>query len=399
MLSREKAITALERKRPHFQAYLSEHREQRARLDATLLKFLSMSHREIEAALEQLNINWPGARPTAEFDQADDLRMPFSVRWENHVEARDWARTVLLNRTVLAVDGSQITPTKDISIPIGAIQIGWFITEHSVGGRYVKDVEFDVIAPGELQGDEAEGESGFPNWYINQQRFVNECRKLCELMMSYADRPAAEKPVCFFDGSFIISFASPMLPRRSDVYLRAVNELLACSERAGVPLVGFVDGSFSRDLVGMIDNIMRTGSAQAITDTGLAGPLLPHWGDRTPLFICARDDAMSREGRAPFYEDVVFTYVRLTADRPPARVELPRWVMERGHTEAVLNVVRAECIVGLGYPYVIETADAVAVMNPADRERFTALFQQFVEQEGLYITLARKALSKQQRRV
>jgi hypothetical protein len=399
MLSREKAITALERKRPHFQAYLTEQRKQQTRLDATLVEFLSLSKSQIEAMLDQLNINWPGARPTFELDQADRLCMPFAAQWANHEEARNWARETLLNRTVLAVDGSQIIPTKDISIPIGAIQVGWFINDHAIEGRYVKDVEFDVIAPGELQGSEEEGESGFANWYINQQRFVGECRKLCELIMNYADHPIEAKPVAFFDGSFIISFASPMLPRRSDIYLQAVNEVLTYSERSGVPVVGFVDGSFSRDLVGMIDNVMRTGSAQAITDTMLAGPLLPHWGDRTPFFICARDDAMSREGRAPFYEDVVFTYVRLTADRLPARVEMPRWVMESGRAESVIDAVRAECIIGLGYPYAIETADAVAVMNPADRERFTALFQQFVEQEGLHITLARKALSKQQRRV
>lgn len=397
MLSREKMIAALDRKRPHFQAFLAEQKEQRTRLDAHLLAFLKKSQTEIEEILDRRGITWSGALPTAEFDQAQRLRLPFAAHWSSHEDARRWARDVLLDRTVIAVDGSQITPTKDLSVPVGAIQVGWFVNAHSEDGYYVKDVDFDVVAPGELQGDDDDG-APFPNWYVNQQRFVAECRKLCELMEENADHPDEEKPICFFDGSFIISFASQMLPRRSNVYLQAVANLLDCSTHTRIPLVGFVDGSFSRDIVRLIDCVIDGGSEHTITDAALAGSLLPHWGDRTPLFICTRDDALSREGRATFYADVAFSYMRVTADRPPARVELPRWVMDEGRAEQVLDVVRAECVVGMGYPYAIEAADALAVISQPDRERFHALFQQFAEQQGVHLTLARKALSKRQRR-
>jgi hypothetical protein len=64
----------------------------------------------------------------------------------------------------------------------------------------------------------------------------------------------------------------------------------------------------------------------------------------------------------------------------------------------MIDLVRAECVVGTGYPYAIETADALAVISQQDRQRFHALFEQFATRTGLGLTRARKALSKQARR-
>ena len=63
-----------------------------------------------------------------------------------------------------------------------------------------------------------------------------------------------------------------------------------------------------------------------------------------------------------------------------------------------MDVLRAECVVGTGYPYAIETADALAVISARDRERFYALFQQFAHDAAIEFRQARKAYSKLQRR-
>ena len=107
---------------------------------------------------------------------------------------------------------------------------------------------------------------------------------------------------------------------------------------------------------------------------------------------------MSSTGRADFYRDVCFCYMRLNSERPPARIELPRWLLESGRTEDILDIVRAECIIGAGYPYAIETADAVAVISAPDRQRFYALFQRFAAEAEFDFRQTRKAHSKQQRR-
>ena len=62
--------------------------------------------------------------------------------------------------------------------------------------------------------------------------------------------------------------------------------------------------------------------------------------------------------------------------------------------------MRAECVVGTGYPYaLVETADAVAVLTMQDRERFYRLFQEFEEWERLPLRFSRKAASKRERQV
>ena len=327
--------------------------------------------------------------------------MSFEERWQSHEAARAWALATLRDRPVIAVDGSQITPTKDYSTPVGAVQVGWYVNYHAAGGRYVKDVEFEVLGPDELAAADDDPElagGGFPNWLVNQARFVGECRRLCMLMEEHAGLPAESRPVCFLDGSLVISFAGQMRPSRAQAYIDAVTELLACSEQNRVPLVGYVDTSFSRDLVRLIQTLASAGGGATLSDAALLSPGLAAWGDRSPFFVCARDDALSQDGRAGFYGDIAFCYVRVVQERAPARVEMPRWLLESDMAEPVMDVVRAECVVGAGYPYAVETADAVAVITQQDRQRFYALLQQFMEKEGIPLTMARKAGSKLGRR-
>ncbi len=397
MLSRTKVMSALKKKRAQFEQYQSEQRSQSDLRRQLLDRFLMMSAADVQQRVEASGQEWPGALPTAELDQSEDLCIPFDKGWSNHQEARQWAFSILEGRPVAAVDGSQIPPSKELSVPVGAVQVGWYVNHHVAGGRYEKDVRFEVLAPQDLGGED---EGDFPDWQVNQRRFVLECEQLVALMEQFAADGLGEAPLCLFDGSFIISFVGQMRPGRAGNYVQAVRTLLDASRRLATPLVGFVDSSGSRDVV-MLVNTVAGPPYMSMTDGGFFAPLLPRWGDRTPFFICARNDPLSqsREGDASFYRDVAFCYVRLAGERAPARIELPRWLVESGQAPAIVERVLAECVVGAGgYPYAIETADAVAVLKQADREHFYALFQQFAEQQGLPFTMSRKSLSKQIRR-
>ena len=396
MLIREKVIAALEEKREHFATYRHARQRQLAQVEDRLDQFVARSSAEILAHLADQQVEWSGALPTAEFDQADRLCLGFPTTWTSHEAARAWALDILRNRPVAAVDGSQITPSKDLSLPVGAVQVGWYVNYHEPGGRYEKDLSFDVLAPDELMEDAGDGD--YSDWKVNQLRFVAECERLCTLMAKFADKPATQRPLCFFDGSLIISFAGQLRPERAAPYLQAIRELLVTSERCQVPLVGYVDSSQSRDVVTLFNLVVGPPYLADLTDGALLGPLLTQWGDRSPIFVCARQDILSTSNRADFYRQVAFTYVRLTGDRPPARIELPLWLVESGQAADVIDLVCAECVVGAGYPYAVETADAVAVIQQADRERFYALLQQFADREQLPFVQSRKLTSKQGRR-
>lgn len=392
MFYRGKAIAALEAKAERFAGYDLELNDALAIYEEALAEMEDLGRAAIESRLA--GAPWPGARPTVEHDLYPDVVIPFERQWTNHQQARDWAMSVLAGVPTIAVDGSQITPGKELSIPVGAVQIGWFVNPHAEDAAYIKDIAFEVLAPDEL-ADEGEETFGFPDWRVNAQRFVGECEKLKEMMAVYQD--AAVKPVCFFDGSLVISFVQHMLPERQKRYVEAVTGLLDASERYRVPVVGFIDTSYANDLLAMLNVLTGKGGRQRISDGAVLRPKM-NWGDRTTAWICAREDKVQPFGGGKYYERVCFLYLKTTADRPPARLDLPRWLVDDGDLERVIDVVRAECVLGNGYPYAVETADAVAVITVQDRERFYRVFQEFAEREGLLLRFSRKSVSKRGRR-
>jgi hypothetical protein len=172
-----------------------------------------------------------------------------------------------------------------------------------------------------------------------------------------------------------------------------------------VPLVGFVDTSYATDLAGMLRHLRPELADARLPDAAILRSHLA-WGQRTEALRCARDDAAARSSdtseSAPggaYYERVLFTYLKTTQANAPARLDLPDWLLQdEALLEWVLDVVRAECIVGTGYPYAAETADALAVVTVQDRERFYGAFQTFLDDLGIGLRYSHKAYSKRGRR-
>jgi hypothetical protein len=233
-----------------------------------------------------------------------------------------------------------------------------------------------------------------------------EVETLCSLMEQYArarrSGDPAHSPLFFFDGSLVVSFALTMPSPYRERYIAAATALLRISEELRIPLIGYIDTSYARDIITMLRRLdsMQTfphlRETKKIHDALLWQGAL-QWGDRTPAMICARGDIL--EGYGPYRESVAFCYMQTSVHRPPTRLEFPRWMIDDGVLEAVLDVVRAEVIAGgSGYPYAIETADAVAVISTQDRLEFYAQFQEFIERQGLKFSFSTKAASKTRRR-
>ncbi|MCM1982454.1 DNA double-strand break repair nuclease NurA [Lyngbya confervoides] len=164
--------------------------------------------------------------------------------------------------------------------------------------------------------------------------------------------------------------------------------------------MAYIDNSNARDLVTMLQSLRPLPDAPTLTDAALLG-LRMKWGDRTPIFQCARGKGLGREGVLSQYQEqadqVVFTYLK-TCDRKPARIEMLRWMVDDGIHEQVLNYVRAEVVVGAGYPYAIETADQVAVIQSQDRQKFYRLLQEWAQSAEVPLSFSRKMVSKMMRR-
>jgi hypothetical protein len=337
-----------------------------------------------------------GARPLEAVSQAKKGILPFffaesgtaTSRWSNREESANWVQAVLADITTFAVDGSQLSPGKDLSIPIALIQIGWFENPHSRDRNYQKDVRLDLMTPKELGPNPAQPVER----RVNIRRFQMEVARLVEYIEA-CQQP--DRCLVFFDGALVVTFAEAFDQDSQEAYVQAILSLLDASERHRVPLIGYVDTSYARDLTTLLHHAYGLEATEGIHDAQLLARLM-EWGDRTAVFRCDRGGILDQYQR--HHDQVAFTYLKTTRDGYPVRLEMPLWMWESGHITQYINWVRGEVIVGGGYPYGIETADQTAVLQGADKHIFFRILQDWAEKEEINLRLSRKMVSKQRRR-
>lgn len=405
MLYRTHVLSALEERREQFVNFERGLRDGVGELASRLRALAGRTGDEVRRASES-----EGRRvtyPSSELEGAGGAVVPFAERWRSHEEARRWALGALSNRVTFAADGSQLFPGREASVPVAAVQVASFENPHSPEGRYLKDVHFEVITPDEL----CAGGRGYdsPEQVVGARRFELETESVCAFLERRRGwRSRGERmPVAFFDNTLVFS------SRRGDSetffanrYANALVRLITLSRETEVPVVGYVDHSYAPDVRDLLEafygDLPETNTYDAqifhARPPGGDARLLDAWGDRTIFWYCRR-----RSLAASFFNDagaplVGFVYLQTTADGHPARLDIPAWVQEAGLLEEVADAVRAECVVGNGYPYAVETADEAAVMTARDREQFLRVMQDFAAEHRLDFGLSRKPASKARRR-
>jgi hypothetical protein len=313
---------------------------------------------------------------------------PATTRWSNREESAHWVQEVLADITTFAVDGSQISPGKDISIPIALIQIGWFENPHSKTRPYKKDVRVDLMTPKDLGPNPAQPVER----RVNIRRFQMEVERLVEYIHACQE---PERTLVFFDGALVVTFAEAFDQDSQTAYVQAMQRLLEASERQRVPLVGYVDTSYARDLTTLLHHAYGLEATEGIHDAQLLARWMD-WGDRTAVFRCDRGGILDQYSTQQ--DKITFTYLKTTRDGYPVRLEMPLWMWESGQITQYLNWVRGEVIIGGGYPYSIETADQTAVLQGQDKHIFYRVLQDWAEREQINLRLSRKMVSKQRRR-
>lgn len=404
MLYRTHVINALEERRAQFVSFERNLRDEVGELSARLRSLAGRTAADVrrEANADAARVTYP----SDELERAGGVVVPFGAGWRSHEEARRWALDILRGRVTFAADGSQVFPGREASVPVAAVQIASFENPHSAEGRYLKDVHFEVITPDQLLAGGRGYES--PEQVVGARRFELEARAVCNFLERQRGwRGRGERvPVAFFDNTLLISSlrkgAEIIFSKR---YAAALGDLIALSRETEVPVVGYVDQSYAPDLRDLLESLYEDLPQTSVYDAqilraraGDSPPLIESWGDRTIFWHCRRAnlaESFFDESGAPL---VGFVYVQTTADGHPARLDVPAWVHEAGLLEEVANAVRAECVVGNGYPYAIETADEAAVMTARDRQQFLRVMQDFAAEHRLDFRISRKAASKGRRR-
>jgi NurA domain len=329
-----------------------------------------------------------GARLLEPLGESTNGVIPSKLVWQSREQSLSWVRDRLTGITTFAVDGSQIYPGKDLSIPVALVQIGWFENLHLPTGGYEKDIEVDVMTPVDLNVGSGESADG----RVNMRRFEMETQKLISYMKANANRTDC---LVFLDGSLVVTFADRFDEESRQFYVDCALALVRASEKYRVPLVAYVDTSQADDLTNMLQRLFELPEAQSIHDAQILNKYM-EWGDRTPFFLCQRHGILERYDN--HRHRIAFTYLKTTQENYPARLEMPLWMVEAEMGDRIVDWVRGEVIIGGGYPYVIETADQTAVLKVEDRQVFFRILQDWAEQEELSLRFSRKMVSKVRRR-
>jgi hypothetical protein len=378
----------LSAKREDFTAFNREALRDLQQYREALSKIVSLPDKTLAQMLSQHSGDL-GARPLESLSQAPEGIIPCHLVWQSREQSLNWVRDRLMGITTFAVDGSQIYPNKDLSIPVALVQIGWFENPHLSTGDYEKDIRLDIMTPQDMQV----GNSGDPvDRRVSMRRFEMETERLIEYMAAH---PNAQDVLVFLDGSLVATFAEAFDAESRRFYVNCLVNLLQSSEKYRVPLVAYIDTTYAQDLAVMLQNLFDLPESQSIHDAQLFGKAM-EWGDRTPLFQCQRSGILREYGDQR--DQVAFTYLKTTREGYPARLEIPLWVYEVGFLDRVLDWVRGEVIIGSGYPYVIETADQTAVLQSEDRQMFYRILQEWADEENLNLRFSRKMVSKARRR-
>ncbi|HLM03340.1 MAG TPA: DNA double-strand break repair nuclease NurA, partial [Pyrinomonadaceae bacterium] len=206
MLYRELLVSELQEKSESFKTFALEQTRELSQYLEKLSRFCRTPYAEISARLE--GAENCGAIPSEEFGAARSFSFSFNQSWRNHEEARAWAFEVLQNRTTFAADGSQLFAEREVSLPVAAIQIGWFENPHNDGVGYEKQAYFKVLAPDELLSQD---EPVIPETKVGQRRFEEEIetvKKFLEKKRGWRER-GERMPLAFYDGTLLLSIAMP----------------------------------------------------------------------------------------------------------------------------------------------------------------------------------------------
>lgn len=382
-------LTRLNAKRADFETFDKRAQTAFEIYQKALKTASSQTADELLQRLRQVASSDRGAEPLEPSGNRANWIVPAHLTWQNREQSLNWVRDRLMGVSTFAVDGSQIYPGKDLSIPIALVQIGWYENGHTRDGRYEKDVDLEVMTPADLKVSSG----GEPvDRKVNMRRFEMETQRLIRYMQ---EREDGQNCLAFLDGSLVVTFADAFDETTRQHYIDCVARLLQASQDAHVPLVGYIDTSYASDLTLMLQQAFKLPEAASLHDAALLAGFM-QWGDRTPLFRCRRPGVLLKYP-GDLASQIAFTYLK-AHDGFPIRLEMPIWIYEAGLHEQVIDWVRCEIIVGGGYPYAIETADQTAVLKTEDRQTFYRLLQDWAEQEKLNLRLSRKMVSKVRRR-
>jgi hypothetical protein len=355
MLSINKISKALEKKQVEISDLQNDNKKS-FDLYNKYLNQIILERQTSEKFNEKLNNNiqnFIGAEATKELNSG--LIKSNYAYLNSQDKVNKWKEDILKDRIIVAVDGSQVYSDKNIELFLGAIQIGWFINYHNKNLEAEKDFDFDFILPDkDLDNYELKE-------LINTKRTEAEINKLIEIIKKLSKEKFIKKPLLFFDGSFTGSFEKSA--SKKAIYLNHIKNLLETSEKYKIPVVAYIDTSLAYNIINSLSLNFNENKKTKLSDAGLLKKFLNKWGDRSAFF------KYKDSNNSNILENIAFSYIKNSSSKStPSRIEIPTWILEDNLQDEIINIIMAESLIGNGYPYCIEVADSICVIQTKEKE-------------------------------
>ena len=296
--------------------------------------------------------------------------------------------------TVLATDGSQISPSHHEAVYCYLINIGYVLLHYGSGRLPRLDSIPEVFyQPQDLYQCRQWG-IRTEEW-LGHRRTQLEATILAELATDWRGAGLPEPTVALVDGSLTYWFLEGLPAPVRSLILTPIFEAWQVCQRLGVPLMSYLSAGRSLEVM----NFLRLGlcphlvpDCQSHCDGHTEGApcdklkplrdttLMQTWlepGQRGPLWRSTHR-ILEHYGE----QQVVFCYVNVGTEI--ARVEFPVWVAaEKKLLDQGLSLLLAQVEKGYGYPVALAEAHNQAVVRAGDRARFFALIEEQLQRSGL----------------
>ncbi|MDB5101623.1 MAG: NurA protein [Cyanobacteria bacterium RYN_339] len=304
--------------------------------------------------------------------------------------------------TVVATDGSQITPSHHEIALCYLINIGRILYTYGTG-----ELPLQRSVPYLHHGDELRPKVGERRQPMTEellalQRNQQESAALVELAWLAVNR--GHPSLALVDGT-LIQFMLEKNDQQRDVFLRSHLDDLDQLRGLRVPVAGYLSNSRSADVVNLLRLVacpkerLECSTCAHHEPPCEEGHLPLHdrrlWaqklkpGERSPLFY-------SSSPILKYYPDdqkILFFYLHVGSE--VARLEVPRWVADDPELLARVHALAYDqAQKGMGYPITLQEAHNQAVVSREDRARFFSLLSQRMAAAGVQVAVSNKQLKK-----
>lgn len=307
--------------------------------------------------------------------------------------------------TVVASDGSQITPSHHEIVPAYLINIATICLHYGTGERaefnntptlFYREDDLYTTCGG--QAVQVAGE------VLGMRRGIMEFQSL--MQKATAAQDSGHCSTALSDGSLILW---QLAGKPQDYLQQTLEQYLACMEtgrQRQIPIAGYISRPRSRDVL----NTLRVGlcpetapncdrcpykdlpklpcaTIEGLNDRGLFEHLLQP-GERTAVFD-SRSHILESYGQ----HRICFFYLNVGAEI--ARIEIPYWV---ANNRALLDLIHAvaydQVQKGHGYPVALAEAHQHVVVRGAERDLFYEMVSETLVRRGMRANLSPKNLRK-----